>query len=1433
MKYQEQYKYYIDLNFYIFKSIYFHLFFSMIDFIIVFCSIIDGIHINFNNNKKEKLYSITNILANILKENVSKSIIFSIITLYLILNILIYIFYNQILLGNNFIKFYTNFNEIFHFRFFILFYCNFFAIFKGKLLFASLIILIIFISVILYHFQFYHCDFFTPDFISIPYDNFSKIIDQCYLIIKFIIPFALKNQKIRDLVLTITYSILIFLSLIICYIILFYPIYLIQNIIFNIFRICCHYVIFILTTIFLIYRQEDYLSHRTLLIEILTTLTCIILSYLLYKNFPILKLVKYSNLNIYYFFHFYYSKDINYKLIFIANYNYHFIHCHQCLLCSKLKIKSNEFNSTFEIKSFFFQDFSFFQTLILFMESYVKYGFQTISKNKRILILILTTIKNKMFQKNNIHQYLTLFTIYKKLAQFNDIEMEKVRMLMSELHSVNSFLKISLNLLNNLDYIFQNENQKIKIEKILEIVENSAKLKNKEFRTYLFNNKEIKEVIFPLTICSILYEEIFNETLIKANIIQIRERYQEMEDTLNLYDINKQITFKLNIISGKIEFLRSGHEFYKYIGNGFYDIFPKELYECQKNYFQSLILFPPEPTKDSVPKNINSTFVIKINRNQNRIYNILHLNFDILFQNKHYNIIILDGYYYVTNNNFITFIKKNEEYFFGSSFAEEENDDEKKIIKFSTYMIKNNIKENEIKLQYSITNVDETIYNIYSYGNETDEDLDMNNSIRETKLETTDEKIFANMRAFDESSVQGSLASINSINGIGNFNMKGRRNLRQQKEVNDRFFLFQRLMIIFIFVLFILTIIELITKQNKKNILIGNYNVFASFRLVSRTYYYMSSAFIANTCLILKNKSKCINYIDLFNKDFLNDDNIKFDVNRYLIISNELKIRQETEYSNQFWNNIYKFNDENINALFEQIITYLEISNINDNGDLNYIPLNTTFSDAFKKTINAFTIVASSNLNYTLEPLFIFNFNEFKLLHYFHVEKRDWRISLYNIIINYDNFCSIFDSMNEHFHNKLIRQISNFKQITIIYLCINLIIELVEVIVIIFYIYNFEAVMLEIYFFLKKRVSLKEFRESFRTKIKKLKLLLQVYTIHPKIILDELNSLYSKYKKNIKEEKKSEKKKNSIELSTPPNITKNKKEEEEIFKTIKSTYIFTFYQRIYQITLIISLLIFLTFLLIWIELLSKTKILFEIINHSSQIESLNYQYFSFYQNLLYSTQSVKNRFNTTGKNLYELNLLQELAIFNVKREENKIGNILKKFYKTINLSCENFYYSINDQRINIMEEENPNDFFTQKLIKLCEKMQFLTYENFEFVMQKSFGFIYRGLLSLSELNEDNREIFFTNNTYYFESCYYNNFLLRIFRSGINNLIFTPSIHYFMDCITIVFSSSAIVEFVFEITFLLVVMFLFVFRINKIYKKLLRISKVVKVCKSNH
>ena len=1434
MVYHEKYKYYIDQNFYIVKNMYIHLFFSLFDFIFLYLGIIDGIHVNFNNDKKEKLYSLPNIFADYLEKHLSKRLIYIIFTLYLLIYIILYSFYNHIFLNDNFIKLFINFNEILHMRFFTFFYFACFSRLKGSLLFASIVFLIIFITILIHHFEFYHCDFFCPDFINIPYDNFSKIIDKSYTLIKFLIPFALKNQKTKNLSLSFTYSILIFITLLIFYLLIFKPIYFFQNLNFNIYRITCHFIIFLLTTIFIIYKQDDFLSRRVFLIEIITILAIVILSYQIYHIFPILKLTINGSLNIYYFFHMNYSKKIHHKLIFTSYYGYHFLACQKCLLCYKLRIISENFNITYNKQFFeYIPDFSYFQTLTFIMENYNSYGFLPITKNKKILILILTTIKNKNFEKNNTHQYLTLFSIYKKIAKINEIEMEKVRMLMSELHSVNSFLKVSLNLLNNLDYIFQSETQKINIEKILEIVDDSSRLKHKDFRTYLFNNKEIKDVIFPLTICSILYEEIFNESLTKANLIQIRERYQEMEDTLNLFDINKQITFKLNIINGKIEFLRSGQEFYRYIGKDFFDIFPKELYEYQKKTFQSLILNPPKPNKDSTTKPINTTFIIKLTKNNNRIYSILHLNFNILFQNKQFDIIILDGYYYVTNNNFITYIKNNIEYYFGGAFIDYESDEDKKMINFHYFLKKNGIQENEIKLQYSITNLNNMKYNIYSYGHDTEEDIDIKKSTIENKLETTDEKIFANMRAYDESSVQGSLASITSVGSTNTFKMKGRRNIKQQKEVNDRFFLFQRLMIIFIFVLFVLSIIELITKQSQKISLMRNFDVFASFRLVSRTYYYMTSAFRANICLVLKNNNECKNYIDLFNKNYKIDIETNFDIKKFLTVSNEVTIREETDFSNQFWTQIYQLNDKTINSLFEQIVTYLDVSNINKNGILSIVSMNTSFTDAFKKTINAFTIVAASNYNYTIEPFFIIDLNEYKLLHYFKVENRDWRINLYNIIINYENFCSIFDSMNIYFHNKIISQLNLFKKLTIIYLLINLIIEFVEVVVIIFYLYNFEAVMLEIYFFLKKRIALKEFRESYRIKIHKLKLLLQVYTIHPKIILEELNNAYSKFKKNLKEEIKNEKEKNLIELSTLPNILKNKKEENEIFKTIQNTYIFVFYQRIYQITFITSIIIFSIFLFLWLDLLTETRILFQIINDSSQIESFNHQYFSFYQSILFTTDSVNSKLNLTGNNLYELSLFYEKEIYKVKREENKIKNILNRFYKKIGVTCDSFYNSVKDSRIAKMDYENPNEHFHEKIIKLCSKMKFLDYGNIEFVMQKSFGNIYRGLLSLIELNEDNREYFLTNNIYYFESCYYNNMFIRIFRSGINNLIFTPSINFYMDNITLIFTASAIVEFVFEITFLLIVMFLFVFRINKIYKKLLRVSKVVKVCKSNN
>ena len=272
MEYYEKYKYYIDLNFYIIKNIYIHLLFSIFDFIFVYLGIIDGIHCNFNNDKKETLYSLPNIFADYIEDVLSKRLIFISFTLYLLIYIILYSFYNNIFYNNKFIKLFINFNEILHMRFLTFFYFAYFSRLKGSLLFAAFIFLLIFLIISINHFEFYHCDFFCPDFISIPYDNFSKIFDQSYTLIKFLIPFALKNQKIKNLVLAFSYSILSYITLLLFYLIIFKPIYFYQNLQFNIFRTTCHFIIFVLTTIFIIYKQDDYLTKRVFLIETIAIL---------------------------------------------------------------------------------------------------------------------------------------------------------------------------------------------------------------------------------------------------------------------------------------------------------------------------------------------------------------------------------------------------------------------------------------------------------------------------------------------------------------------------------------------------------------------------------------------------------------------------------------------------------------------------------------------------------------------------------------------------------------------------------------------------------------------------------------------------------------------------------------------------------------------------------------------------------------------------------------------------------------------------------------------------------------------------------------------------------------------------------------------------------------------------------------------------------
>ena len=1433
MEHKDNFDYYIDQNNYISKNYKIHSLLFIIDIILTYLTAVDGIGKKYDNLEENQLYSLPNLFAKFVYSHLSNFLLFSILIGFILINIIIFFFYEYIFIQINAIKIYINYYEIFHIRFLTLFYFTILAKFKGSYLFFGIIIMIIYICMIEHHFNLYHCDFFCPDFTLTPYDNFSKIFDQLYTIIKFLLPFSLKNQVMKNFSISISYIMISFLMFFIIYLIIFKPFYMMLNINFSIIRIACHSFLFLMTSIFLTYRGQEFTNTSILIFQSNSIISIIFIVYYFFIPFRRIKLNKFNNDNVYYFFLFYYNQNYELRLSFLGAFDEHYDFCKHCQICNKLKI-SNEISLEKITPNQIINNrihFDFLTTLTFIMECYTSLGFIGLSRNKRILLSILNTLSDPIFKKNNLFQYLNLFTIYKKLAKANETEMEKVTLLISELHSVNKFIEISSLLVNCLNDIFHSEPNSIKIEKILDVIESSAELKNKNFRKNLFSNKDVKEILYQLTICSILYEEIFNEPLVKANVIQIREHYTDLEETLNLFESNKQITFKLNIFNGKMEFLRSGQEFHTNIHSNFFDIFPIDLYEYQKNLLKSY-LYNPEVGINGESKSMNIKLVYIIDKVK-KLYGIIHLNFIVLLQNEQFNIIIVDGLYYITSNNLITFEKNGIEYFYGSSI-EYSDEIEDKLSTFKTFLIKNNISVKDIKLSYSFKKEDKVLFHVYNYGEEYKESSI--SLIENSANEINEERIFANMKAFDESSVQGSLASINSTRGtsyLGNF--KGRRQVHSKKESNNKFFLYQRLMVIFIFILFVLTIIELIQKQNKKISLMNNYSVFTTFRLVSRTYYYMTSAFRAATCLVISKNKNCRNYIEEYNTNFnLNYPNSTFDMLRYLVVSNELKIRHENTYSNNLWNEIYQLNDKIISTLFDNVFDYLSISSIKENGSLNIISDSVSFMDAFKATVNSFIIVASSGTDYVKDPFFIIDLKNYILLNYHDVIFEEWRVDIYNIIINYENFCDRFDVINSKFNNKVFSQLDNYKQLTVIYLLLNLIIELIEVVIIILYLHNFEMVIVEIYIFVKKRVSTNDFSKAFKTKLKHLKILLQIYAVHPKKILEDLQDLYSSHKKKEKEnkknknaEKENEKTENPFESSK---LNVNVNLNNQILTSVRNTSICIFYRRIYELTFSISLLIFFIFLYLWIDCFSNTRILFLTINNSSQIEAYGYQFFSFYQNRLYTTMTTEEKSKRMGKDFIQLLVKQEEEVSKVKKEQHKIEKIFKRFYNDLGLSCDTFYESVQDVRVVQMDKENPDDHFTEKIIQVCKGMNFLTYENMEFIMQKTFGLIYRGMMSIENMTNDNREIFFTNNTYYFDSAYYNNLLIRLFRTGINKLIFTPTINYYMDQITLLFTMNAVIEFIFEISFLIIVMFLLFFRVNNFYKKMLRVIKIIKICK---
>ena len=545
-----------------------HSFFFALEIFILFSQILEIYIYDFNlSNIKENInLNFYAILLNKLKK-LSYHIV-GIVYIVIIIIILInsYILNNHRLKENIIIKIMINFSEIFFYRILVLFLFNYLFITKSIYFILNVFLSIFYGFTIFYNFHKNHLFLFFPRIIIYPYDTFSMIIDFHFLFIKIFLSISrmTSNSNISEFFFIITILIIFILLFYLTYIMIYKSYYLMNNHSLN--KIKYSIILSLCISIILIFiaQKSDIFNIFVVFSHFNIIMVSVLLIHEFYNPYKFVRFDKDDNVeNIFYYF-FILNRNKNDYLLLEEKIEEHLLKCSTCNLCKKyknIKINENEEIDLYKIIS---------------------------NSNNPVLnlmnILVRGIKKNgkKSFQ-NNSYILINMIFIFCKAINENEYNIVlNSELLFDVINSENqSFLEQHKISLKNLK--FDEIQLKKKLELFFELGEELEYFKYNTIKPYLSNNWDassfsggnsgIPNCNNLLAICSLFYEELFNETF-SSSEIPIRDNPNLLEDLINNNIKNsKQITLEINVINFNVKIIRAGGVMNKYENNNFFDFF--------------------------------------------------------------------------------------------------------------------------------------------------------------------------------------------------------------------------------------------------------------------------------------------------------------------------------------------------------------------------------------------------------------------------------------------------------------------------------------------------------------------------------------------------------------------------------------------------------------------------------------------------------------------------------------------------------------------------------------------------------------------------------------------------------------------------------------------------------------------------------------------
>ena len=575
-----------------------HIFLFLVEISLIFLQILEIYYYNYNSLEENNIIFFNPLAYLMIEINNITNVINAILYPLIIIIILItsYILNNYRLKINIVTIIMINISEILFYRIFPLILFNYLFIFKRIFLIINIAFTIPYILFLILNFSNNHLFLFFPSLINYPYDAFSMIIDLNLLFIKLFIALSRMgtNQNISKFCFVLSLSFFFILLIYLSYIMRYKSYYLMNNITLNTTKYSILLSINISIIISLLIDKNKLFHFYFIIVFCNIFILCLVIVCYFYDPYKFAKFDKDDNIeNVFYYF-FMFDRDKNQYFLIEEKIEEHISKCNMCNLCKKytnIKNSKDKGNINIDLYTIIYNENDILFNLMNNINRKIKKnGKKSFINNSYFLINIVYTFCMAI-NKNNYNILLNIELLFEIINSDNKSILEENKISLGRIKYTNDFLLKAKQVIQEVDDILEEKRFNIKIKKFFNLGDEIEKLRYNDIKSNINNNlgnqnsndgniEGLPNCSNLLTICSIFYEEFFNE-IISNSGISIRDNPNILEDLINNnHKTKKQITLEIDILSFEVKIIRAGGKINKYENKNFFDFF---LNICKNN----------------------------------------------------------------------------------------------------------------------------------------------------------------------------------------------------------------------------------------------------------------------------------------------------------------------------------------------------------------------------------------------------------------------------------------------------------------------------------------------------------------------------------------------------------------------------------------------------------------------------------------------------------------------------------------------------------------------------------------------------------------------------------------------------------------------------------------------------------------------------------